>query len=47
MTKMCPKCAADTDTLEESQQFCIHEELMMAAGGLVLVAAAAMYRDVV
>jgi hypothetical protein len=39
MAQVCPKCTADTETLEEeTERFCIHEKLLMGAGGLVVVA---------
>lgn len=38
MAHVCPKCTADTETLEEeSKQFCIHEKILMGVGGVGVI----------
>lgn len=37
MAQICPKCTADTETLEEeTTTFCIHEKLLMGVGVAVI-----------
>jgi hypothetical protein len=41
MAKICPKCSADTDALEEEiddEGLCIHEKAMIAGVAVVAVA---------
>lgn len=38
MAKICPKCSADTETLEEeTQKFCIHEKIGITLVGATVV----------
>jgi len=44
MATICPKCSADTEPLEEeTEQFCIHETLLLLGGTGLIIAGIAVY----
>ncbi len=44
MAQICPKCTADTETLEEeTERFCIHEKLLIGAGVVVVAIVATSF----